>query len=52
MECAYGSFERALALPVEVDGHAADARYRRGILTVTLPKLRPAMARRIPVNTA
>jgi HSP20 family protein len=37
MECAYGSFERALALPVEVDGHAADARYRRGILTVTLP---------------
>ncbi len=52
MECAYGSFERAIPLPVEVDGQAASAHYRRGVLNVTLPKLRSAMSRRIPVTSA
>lgn len=49
MECAYGSFERAVPLPVEVDGQRASASYRRGVLTVTLPKHERAKARRIPV---
>lgn len=52
MECAYGRFERAIPLPFEVDGGAADARYRRGVLTVRLPKLRRAAGRRIPVSGA
>lgn len=52
MECAYGSFERAIPLPVEVDGNAADARYRHGVLTVTLPKHERAKSRRIPINAA
>lgn len=52
MECAYGSFERAVPLPVEVDGQRAEARYRRGVLSVVLPKVRRATARRIPVNGA
>jgi HSP20 family protein len=51
MECAYGSFERALPLPVEVDGHKAQARYRRGVLTVTLPKHERARARRIEISS-
>lgn len=50
MECAYGSFERAIPLPVEVDGNRAGASYRRGILTVTLPKHERARTRRIPVD--
>lgn len=50
MECAYGSFERAIPLPVEVDGNSASARYRRGVLTVSLPKLQTAKTRRIPVD--
>lgn len=50
MECAYGSFERAILLPVEVDGHNASASYRRGVLTVSLPKTGRAKARRITVN--
>lgn len=50
MECAYGSFERAIPLPVEVDGQRAEARYRRGVLTVTLPKHERAKTRRIPVD--
>jgi len=50
MECAYGSFERAIPLPVEVDGSNASASYRRGVLTVSLPKAERAKTRRIPVN--
>lgn len=50
MECAYGSFERALPLPASVDEHAARARYRRGILTITLPKTNTSKGRRIHVK--
>jgi len=38
MECAYGSFERAVPLPVPVDEDDARARYRRGVLEISLPK--------------
>ena len=37
-ECAYGSFERAFALPDEVHSDQAVASYRRGVLRVELPK--------------
>lgn len=50
MECAYGRFERALALPAPVDMARARARYRRGVLTVELPKTHEARARRIEVR--
>ena len=52
MECAYGSFERAIPLPVEVKGHEASARYRRGVLTVELPKRERGGSRRITVQSA
>jgi len=38
-ECAYGRFERAIALPVPVDGEGAKAKYRKGVLRVELPRL-------------
>jgi len=38
LECAYGEFERVIPLPAEVDDAHARARYRRGILRITLPK--------------
>lgn len=47
-ECAYGYFERALPLPDNVDAEGAKANYRNGVLTVRLPKVRPA--RRITVH--
>lgn len=50
MECAYGSFERAIPLPAEVDGDNATASYRRGVLSVTLPKHERARTRRITVD--
>jgi HSP20 family protein len=41
MEIDYGSFERSVALPTDVDVERAEARYERGLLVVTLP-LAPA----------
>lgn len=49
LECAYGRFERAIPLPLEVDDRRARARYRRGVLSVTLPKRRAA-GRRIEIG--
>ncbi len=51
MECAYGAFERAVPLPAEVDDSRARARYRRGVLTVTLPKSERSRMRRIEVGS-
>jgi HSP20 family protein len=51
MECAYGRFERVIKLPVDVDDSAASARYRRGVLSVTLPKSSSALRRQIVVDS-
>jgi len=52
VERSYGRFERHIPLPCEVGADDARAEFRRGVLTVTLPK--PAEARRrrlrIPVR--
>jgi HSP20 family protein len=48
-ECAYGSFQRAIALPDQVDAHRAKAKYKRGVLRVELPKTE-ARRRRIQVE--
>jgi HSP20 family protein len=50
MECAYGRFERAIPLPAEVDESRAKARYRDGVLHLSLPKSAAAVARRIEVK--
>jgi HSP20 family protein len=51
-EYRYGSFVQSVPLPPDVDIDKADARVRRGVLTVTFPKVasREGM-RRIPINT-
>ncbi len=51
MERAYGRFERAIRLPVPVEDDGAKAKYRNGVLTVSLPKSRSARARRISVES-
>jgi HSP20 family protein len=50
MECAYGTFERAIPLPAAVNEDRAKARYKRGVLTVTLPKTQEHQRRRIEVQ--
>lgn len=38
IESAYGRFERSIPLPAEVDDTHAKAKYKKGVLRVTLPK--------------
>lgn len=51
MECAYGSFERAIPLPTYVDDEKASASYKKGILTITLPKATQTLSSRINVKS-
>jgi HSP20 family protein len=52
-ERGLGSFERVLPLPVEVRSDAAQANFRNGLLTVTLPKEKQQSLnrRQIPIST-
>jgi HSP20 family protein len=50
MQCAYGRFQRAIALPVPVKAEEAKAEYRDGVLKITLPKAETAKTRRIAVQ--
>ncbi|OUC08692.1 hypothetical protein RY27_07435, partial [Litorilinea aerophila] len=52
MERTYGSFQRTIPLPYEVDADKVNARYKNGVLTITLPKPGEAQGRRwrIPIK--
>jgi len=49
-QCAYGAFERSIALPCAVHAERAEAEFRNGVLTVKLPKAGEPRARRVPVG--
>jgi len=49
-ECAYGSFQRAIPLPHNVDPGHAETVFKDGVLTVTLPKTLAMEPRRISVK--
>jgi HSP20 family protein len=52
MERSYGSFQRSIPLPGEVDEEKAKATFNKGVLTITLPKTAKAQAhKRIPIRT-
>lgn len=44
IERAYGSFQRLIPLPQEVDREKVEASFDKGVLTVRLPKLTPTTA--------
>lgn len=50
MERAYGSFQRAIPLPRNVDTDKAEAHYKNGVLTVRLPKVDGEKSRAIQVS--
>ncbi len=50
MQRAYGSFERAISLPRNVDADAAEASFADGVLTIVLPKSGASAARRIVIR--
>lgn len=41
-ECYWGKFSRTIVLPVDVKSELARSEYKHGVLTVYLPKTRPA----------
>jgi len=49
-ERAYGSFERTIPLPCRVDDSKAAAKYREGVLCITLPKKSSEQLKRIVVE--
>lgn len=50
MERAYGSFQRAIPLPRNVDTDKAEALYKNGVLTIRLPKVGGEKSKAIPVS--
>ena len=44
MERSYGSFVRTIPLPVEVDTAKVEAKFKKGVLSITLPKTAEAVA--------
>lgn len=52
VERTFGKFERAITLPAEVDAKQTEATFKDGVLTITLPKLKPVAAQKIAVKPA
>jgi HSP20 family protein len=54
MERSYGSFRRTLALPEDADQDDVSATFKKGVLTVTMPRrtLPQTNVRRIEVQSA
>lgn len=51
-ERSYGSFQRVLQLPADVDASAARAEFKNGVLRITLPKSAKAQPQRIEIKGA
>lgn len=49
-ERRFGAFERTVALPAAVDSERAQADFKDGVLTITLPKAEVAKPKSIPVK--
>ena len=50
VERSWGRAYRAFALPSDIDGNRTEARYDKGVLTLTLPKKADGNARKIVVS--
>ena len=44
MERSYGSFSRTIPLPIEVETEKVEAKFKKGVLSITLPKTAKAVA--------
>jgi len=52
VERSYGSFSRSLAMPAAVDLDKIEAKYDKGILTITCPKKEEVKPKAIEIKTA
>jgi HSP20 family protein len=46
----YGSFARAITLPCEINPNKSEAKFKNGLLKITLPKSEQAKSKRIEVR--
>ena len=44
MERSYGSFSRTIPLPVDVETDGVEAKFKKGVLSITIPKTAKAVA--------
>jgi HSP20 family protein len=51
-EIAYGSFERAVALPEGANADQIKARYENGVLHITMPVKAAFLAKKVPIEVA
>jgi len=51
VERSYGSFSRSLRLPAAVDADKIEAKYDKGVLTVTCPKKEEVKPKAIEIKT-
>lgn len=49
VERRYGKFTRSFALPSQVDSEKVEASFKNGVLTITVPKLAAAQARKVKI---
>ena len=50
LERAYGTFERTIPVPHEIDRERTEVTYRDGVLTVVMPKTEPTPPRQLSVS--
>jgi HSP20 family protein len=50
IERSYGAFARGVRMPVAVDGSKVEAKFKNGLLTVSLPKTPGAKGTTVPVK--
>ncbi|HOX93977.1 MAG TPA: Hsp20/alpha crystallin family protein, partial [Syntrophales bacterium] len=52
MERSFGSFHRVIPLPDGIDSDRAQAEFKKGVLTVTLPKTKEvqAVGNKVPIK--
>jgi len=51
IECSYGSFYRAVPLPIEVESDKVKAKFKDGVLTIHMPKSASAQKKKIEIES-
>jgi HSP20 family protein len=51
-ERSFGRFDRSIRLPAEVDGQQAEATFADGVLSISLPKVKPTGTQKVAIKAA
>jgi HSP20 family protein len=51
-ERSFGRFDRSVRLPVEVDGQKAEATFKDGVLSISLPKVKATGTQKVTIKPA